>query len=135
MNSFNHYAYGAVGEWLYRVVAGLDADPEEPGYKHVRIQPQPGGGLTHARAALNTMYGPTAAAWEIADGQFRLDVTVPPNARATVRLPHARVGQVSEGGRALRAGDGVGRAVQDGETVVVEVGSGRYRFAYAWDSR
>ena len=50
MNSFNHYAYGAIGEWMYRVVAGLELDPREPGYKHVLVQPQPGGGLTSAEA-------------------------------------------------------------------------------------
>jgi len=130
MNSFNHYAYGAVGEWLYRVVAGLDADPEEPGYKHVRIQPQPGGGFTYARAALNTMYGRAASAWELVDGQFRLDVTVPPNTHATVRLPHASLAQVTESGQALGAAHGIARAFQEGEAVIVEVGSGRYRFAY-----
>jgi alpha-L-rhamnosidase len=130
MNSFNHYAYGAIGEWLYRVVAGLEADPDEPGYKHVRIQPQPGGGLTRARATLNTMYGPAASAWELVDGRFRLDVTVPPNTHATVRLPHATLAQVTESGTALDGADGVARAYQDGEDVIVEVGSGEYRFAY-----
>ena len=55
MNSFNHYAYGAVGDWMYQTVAGLDTDPESPGYRHLRIQPRPGGGLTAARAALETM--------------------------------------------------------------------------------
>ena len=51
---FNHYAYGAIGEWMYRVVAGLELDPAEPGYKHVLVQPQPGGGLTSAEARLET---------------------------------------------------------------------------------
>jgi alpha-L-rhamnosidase len=130
MNSFNHYAYGAIGAWLYQVVAGLEVDPAEPGYKHVLIQPQPGGGLTHARAALNTMYGVTVSAWELTDGRFQLDVTVPPNAHATVRLPHATLAQVTEGGLPLRIGNGIGRTVQDGGAALVEVGSGRYRFAY-----
>jgi alpha-L-rhamnosidase len=130
MNSFNHYAYGAIGEWLYRVVAGLDVDPEEPGYKHVRIQPQPGGGFTYARASLNTMYGLTTSAWEIHDGRFHLEITVPPNTRATVRMPHTSLEQVTEGGRALDAAPGVTWAFQEGEVVIVEVGSGQYRFAY-----
>jgi len=134
MNSFNHYAYGAIGDWLYGVVAGLDADPEEPGYKHLRIQPQPGGGLTHARATLETMYGQAASGWEFVDGQFRLDVTVPPNTHATLTLPHAALAQVTESGRPVAAAEGVTRAVQEGESVIVEVGSGRYRFVYgAWD--
>jgi alpha-L-rhamnosidase len=130
MNSFNHYAYGAIGDWLYRVVAGIEADPAEPGYKHVRIQPQPGGGFTHARASLNTMYGEVASAWEIAGGAFRLEVTVPPNTHATVRLPHALLAGVTESGQPLDAAEGIRQASQDGDVVVVEVGSGQYRFAY-----
>jgi len=130
MNSFNHYAYGAIGEWLYRVVAGLEVDPEEPGYKHVRIQPRPGGGFTYARASLDTMYGLTASTWEIQDGRFHLSVAVPPNTHATVRLPHASLTEVSEGGRALGAAEGVTRVFQDGDDVVVEVGSGQYQFVY-----
>src|SRR5581483_5303890 len=57
MNSFNHYAYGAIGEWMYRVIAGIEIDPAEPGYKHVLIQPHPGGGLTSTKASVHSMYG------------------------------------------------------------------------------
>lgn len=85
--------------------------------------------MRHA-TALNTMYGLAGSAWEFVDGQFHLDVTVPPNTHATVRLPHATLAQVTESGQALDAADGVARAVQEGEAVVVEVGSGQYRFAY-----
>jgi alpha-L-rhamnosidase len=130
MNSFNHYAYGAIGEWMYRVVAGIEIDPREPGYKHALIQPQPGGGLTSVEARLDTMYGPVASAWKLGGGRFELSVAVPPNARATVRLPGATLGQVTEGGRALAALPGVGGARQEGKAVVVEVGSGSYAFAY-----
>jgi len=130
MNSFNHYAYGAIGDWLYRVVAGLEIDPEEPGYKHVLVQPQPGGELTSARAELNTMYGPTVSAWEIDGARFRLDVTIPPNTHATVRLPHATIATVTESDQSIEVADGITRAYEDGEAVVVELGSGRYRFAY-----
>ena len=55
MNSFNHYVYGSIGEWMYGVVAGLELDPAEPGYKHVRVQPQPGGGLSSAEARLDAL--------------------------------------------------------------------------------
>ena len=65
MNSFNHYAYGAIGAWMYSVVAGIDLDPAEPGYKHVLIQPQPGGGLTKASASLRSMYGEIVSSWSI----------------------------------------------------------------------
>jgi alpha-L-rhamnosidase len=103
MNSFNHYAYGAIGAWLYAVVAGLQLDPTQPGYKHILIQPQPGGGLTSARATLRTPYGVASSAWKITAGKFTLAVTVPPNTIATVRLP--------------------------GTKRVQEVGAGQHRFA------
>lgn len=130
MNSFNHYAYGAIGEWLYHVVAGIELDPAAPAYKHVRIQPQPGGGLTHVDAALTTMYGDVGSAWRLEDGRFTLNVTVPPNTRATVRLPGAVLAQVAESGSALDAAGGIAQARQDDGAVVVEVGSGTYAFAY-----
>jgi alpha-L-rhamnosidase len=129
MNSFNHYAYGAIGSWLYQVVAGLEIDEQVPGYKHVLVQPQPGGGLSSASAALETMYGTAGSAWELDEDGFRLEVTVPANTWATVRLPDAVLAQVTESGQPLAGRDGVRRTVQEGDTVIVEVGSGRYRFA------
>ena len=65
MNSFNHYAYGAVGAWMYAVIGGIDLDPEQPGYKHILMRPQPGGGLTHARAELHSMYGLIRSEWTV----------------------------------------------------------------------
>ena len=130
MNSFNHYAYGAIGEWMYRVVAGLELDPQEPGYKHVLVQPQPGGGLTSAEARLQTLYGEAASGWTIADGKVTVAVTVPPNAHGTVRLPAATLGGVTDAGVGVASAPGVKAAVQEGEDVAVEVGSGRYRFSY-----
>jgi len=130
MNSFNHYAYGAIGEWMYRVVAGLELDPGEPGYKHVLVQPQPGGGLTSAEARLETLYGETASGWTLADGKVTVTATVPPNARGTVRLPAATLAGVTEGPSAVAAAPGVKAAAQEKDDVVVEVGSGRYRFVY-----
>lgn len=130
MNSFNHYAYGAIGEWLYRVVAGLELDASEPGYRHVLVQPQPGGGLGSAEARLETPYGEAAAGWRLGEGKLGVVAVVPPNARGTVRLPAATLAEVSEGGRPLAAMAGVRQAVQQGEDVVVEVGSGSYLFSY-----
>jgi alpha-L-rhamnosidase len=77
MNSFNRYAYGAIGDWMYRVVAGIAIDEAAPGYKHILIQPRPGGGLTHASASLESMYGRVASGWEIADGKMTLRIEVP----------------------------------------------------------
>jgi alpha-L-rhamnosidase len=85
MTSFNHYALGAVADWLHRVVAGLA--PAEPGYRRLHIRPRPGGGLTSARATHKTPYGTAECAWRIADGELELTLVVPPNSGATVELP------------------------------------------------
>jgi alpha-L-rhamnosidase len=130
MNSFNHYAYGAIGDWMVRVVAGLDLDDSAPGYKHLVIHPQPGGTLTSARAELMTQYGNAASGWKLEGGRLTVDVRVPVNTRATVRLPGATLAQVMEGARAVAPAPGVKSAAQDGTAVVVEVGSGDYVFSY-----
>ena len=130
MNSFNHYAYGAIGEWMYRVMAGIEIDEAAPGYKHVLIQPRPGGGFTQVKAHHDTMYGRVSSAWTLEGGRFSLTVEVPPNTTATVRLPAARVASVTESGRPLAAAGGITATRQDGDVVVVDVGSGRYSFAY-----
>jgi alpha-L-rhamnosidase len=130
MNSFNHYAYGAIGEWMYRVMAGIEIDENAPGYKHVLIQPRPGGGFTSVKASHDTMHGKVSSAWTLEGGRFELAVEIPPNTRATVRLPAAKLADVTESGRALAGGSGIAGQRQDGDAVVVEVGSGRYSFAY-----
>jgi alpha-L-rhamnosidase len=130
MNSFNHYAYGAIGEWMYRVMAGLEIDPSAPGYRHILIQPQPGGGFNSAKAIHQTMYGKAGSAWTLKDGKYELAVEIPANTRATVRLPKAKLADVTESGQPIAAGNGIKSSRQDGDAVVVEVGSGQYRFAY-----
>ena len=85
MTSFNHYALGAVADWLHRTVAGLA--PAEPGYRRIAIQPRPGGGLRQASARHLTPYGIAECAWAIQDGRIEVRVIVPPNATASVTLP------------------------------------------------
>jgi alpha-L-rhamnosidase len=97
MNSFNHYAYGAIGEWMYSTVAGIELDPEEPGYKQIIFRPQPGGGLTWARGELMTRYGKAACSWKVEGGRLAVKVTVPPNTRATVILPGVKPRKVPAG--------------------------------------
>ncbi len=130
MNSFNHYAYGAIGDWMYRVVAGIEIDPENPGYKHVLIQPRPGGGLSSVRASLNSMYGAVASHWEFVDDRFSLSVRIPPNTRATIRLPGAVLEEVFESERPVGSAEGIDSAVQVDDAVLVESGSGNYVFTY-----
>ena len=87
MNSFNHYAYGAVGDWMYRTIGGIAPDPGAPGYKRIVFQPQPGGGITHSRQRLETAYGPVSLDWTIDDGTWSLALEVPPNTSARLVLP------------------------------------------------
>jgi alpha-L-rhamnosidase len=128
MNSFNHYSYGAIGEWMYRVAAGIELDPQSPGYKHSLIQPEPGGGLTHVRAALETPYGRISSAWQLSELGFDLQVSVPVNTTATVRIPSSTLAQVQENGKALAVGGGIHAVNESGGCVVLEVGSGSYEF-------
>lgn len=128
MNSFNHYAYGAIGEWMYRVVAGIEMDEAMPGYKRIVIQPRPGGGLTYASASVESMYGRVASGWHIADGKMTVKIEVPANTTATVRLPKARVEEVNEGGRPITGRADILRATQAVDAVVLQVGSGKYVF-------
>jgi alpha-L-rhamnosidase len=130
MNSFNHYAYGAIGEWLYQVVAGVEIDERHPGYKHIIIQPHPGGSLTYAKARLESLYGTIESGWRKQDQSLTVEVEVPANTTATVRLPRATLRQVTESGRPLSQTEGVLETSQAGPIAVVRIGSGRYSFTY-----
>jgi alpha-L-rhamnosidase len=115
--SRNHPMHGTVDDWLFREVAGIE--PDGPGYKRILIQPHPGS-LTHARAEHESPYGEIESAWTVSDGRFTLDVTVPVNTTATVRVP-------LQGGKVSRPPGAVPMGVRDGYAEF-RVGSGRYRF-------
>jgi alpha-L-rhamnosidase len=85
MNSFNHYAYGAIGQWMYERVAGIK--PTKAGYKEILIAPIPGGPLTSAEASYDSPYGLVSSAWKTEDGTFMLQATVPPNTTAKIIIP------------------------------------------------
>ena len=85
MNSLNHYAYGAIGEWMYERVAGIA--PLKAGYKTIRIAPEPRQPLTSASASLNTPYGDVSSSWKIENATFYLEVVVPPNTEAQITIP------------------------------------------------
>ena len=95
MISYNHYASGAVGAFLYQRVAGLEA--LEPGYRRFRVRPLPGGGLTSASAEEETPYGRAACAWEIRGEEFLLSVTVPVSTRCEVMMPDGTTHSLGSG--------------------------------------
>jgi len=129
MNSFNHYAYGAIGEWLYRYVAGMDIDPENPGYKHILLSPHPGGGLTNAGVEFTSLYGKIKSAWKIDGNDFVYEVTVPANTTATVTLPSAKADQITVNAQTLTSSIKESLKQTD-KGVSLTVGSGNYTFKY-----
>ncbi|MFI5823370.1 family 78 glycoside hydrolase catalytic domain [Streptomyces rishiriensis] len=126
MNSFNHYAYGAVGDWMFRNIGGLSAI--EPGYKRSRIAPAPGGSLTEGSGSLRTVYGLLSSHWNTEDAAFALKVTVPVNTVAEVHVPSGNRWAVTEGGRPALGARGVRFLRMEGGAAVFEVGSGSYSF-------
>ncbi len=127
MNSFNHYAFGSVGEFLYRFVAGIDT--EGAGFRRILIQPRPGGTLTEARASYDAITGKIESGWRIAAGQLFVDVVIPPNTTATVHLPVPAGTPVLEGGGPVGAVPGIKSVGADEQGLAFTVGSGSYHFA------
>ncbi|MCK5065953.1 MAG: alpha-rhamnosidase, partial [Bacteroidales bacterium] len=123
MNSFNHYAYGAIGKWLYQVVAGIGIDEYHPGYKHIIIHPRPGGGLTSAKATHQSMYGEIVSGWKLEGDQMTMEIEVPANTSATIHIPGGPSGIVVNGTPLEESG--ISFKKLDGK-VVGKTGSGSY---------
>jgi alpha-L-rhamnosidase len=129
MNSFNHYAYGAVGAWMYAVIGGIDLDPDQPGYKHIVMHPQPGGGLTYATVQLQSMYGTIRSAWTQENDHFDWKVAVPVNTAATIYVPAKDMSHVMESGQSVESASGVTFLRMDNEFAMFSLASGTYHFS------
>jgi alpha-L-rhamnosidase len=97
MNSFDHVAFGAVVEWMYRNILGINADIDHPGYEHFTIHPRTGGSLTWAKGSYNSIRGEIASSWKIENGRFILKVKIPANTTATVILPNGETKETGSG--------------------------------------
>jgi alpha-L-rhamnosidase len=128
MNSFNHYSLGSVGEWMVDTVAGIDLDPSAPGYQRIVIRPRPGGGLTWARGAYDSIRGRIESSWRTTGDALSLDVTVPANTTATVYVPAASADGVTEGSGPASGAEGVKFERMENGAAVFTVGGGKYRF-------
>ncbi|RYG87821.1 alpha-L-rhamnosidase, partial [bacterium] len=124
MNSYNHYAYGAVGAWMYATIAGIDLDPSRPAYKHSIIAPKPGGGLTNARGALDTLYGKIESDWRLEGETLTLNVRVPANTTATIHVPAKSKEAVTESENF----DGLTFVDHRDGAAIYEATAGRYTF-------
>ena len=110
MNSFNHYAYGAIGNWMYRMLLGIQPDEEFPGYKHFVVCPYIPEDLEYVKGSYISVYGEIKVSWERKEDGIHLSVTVPVNTTADIGLYNI--------------------GIQD-----ENVGSGEYRFIYHLEGR
>ncbi len=130
MNSFAHYSFGAVAQWMYENIGGIRAS--EPGYRRMVIRPEPGGTLSEVQASYESIRGPITTAWRSGpEGAFSLDVTIPANTRAEIHVPAESPDVVREGDRPAAEAAGVRYLRMESGAAVYEVGSGTYR----WTSR
>jgi alpha-L-rhamnosidase len=126
MNSFNHYAYGAIGDWMYRVSAGIET--MGPGYKHIVIQPHPTKKLTFSIASFESSYGTITSGWERKGGKVIFSVLIPANTKATIILPAASADKVTEGGKLLDQNQNLSDVKTAENNLIMQAGSGEYVF-------
>jgi len=125
MNSFNHYAYGAIGDWMYRRMVGIDNQGDAVGYKKIRIRPHLGEGFTEAKAKQDTYYGSISNGWKIEGNAFTMESIIPPNTTALLYVPVK--GTVQINGTTAEASPGVKQLPDEAAYQIFQVGSGTYR--------
>lgn len=128
MNSYNHYAYGAIGDWMYRIMAGLDTYEDGAGYRHSKIQPHIGGNFTNASASLQTYYGKLSSGWKLNAGNIEMDLEIPANTRSTVFIPAPNADAITENGTAITNNKGFTILNTKDGYVSLLLGSGQYHF-------
>lgn len=129
MNSFNHYAYGAVGEWMVRHLGGIDRPSDGTGFQRIAIHPRVDPRMTWADTSFDSPYGRITSSWAAKAGEpFVLNVTVPPNTTAYVYVPAASADRVTESGLPIDPASGIRLVGMDGDRAVFEVPPGSYRF-------
>ncbi|MFM9441277.1 family 78 glycoside hydrolase catalytic domain [Streptomyces acidiscabies] len=129
MNSFNHYAYGAIVEWMYAYMAGMARDPAHPGFRRFTLHPHldPTGRITHVAATHDSPYGEIHSAWTKTGDTLTYEAAVPPNTEATLHLPSLSPDTVREGRTPLSEADGVRFLTHTDGTSSYRLTSGRYR--------
>lgn len=124
MNSFNHYAFGSVGQYLYSVVGGIN--PTSPGYQTILIQPVPGTGLTWANTSFNSTRGLISTAWTNTGNTFNMTVAIPPNTTAQIYVPTTNASAITESGVPAASSPGVTYVGVSNNYAIYAVGSGNY---------
>ena len=127
MNSFAHYSFGAVYQWMVENIGGISSTA--PAYKEILIAPVPDRNLGSAKVNYQSIRGLISSEWERLDGKSILKVTIPANTTAQIAFPAKSVTDITEGGHALDQAPGVKFLRQDGPNTILAVGSGSYAFA------
>ncbi len=127
MNSFNHWAFGAITEWLVGTVLGIQPLGND-GFRTFRIRPRPGGGLTWAKGSYHSLRGKITVSWKLSDDRWVCHTTVPPNTEATITLPADAVRDCQVGGKPLKAGGGIRALRKEAGGVTFVAAPGTYEF-------
>lgn len=128
MNSFNHYAIGAVGEWMYKHILGISPDENNPGYRHFYIEPKPGGTLTWAKGYYHSIVGRIGVSWKQEGNRYVYEIEVPTNSSATLTLPTDS--NILEGGAPAAKASGVRLLEKKNGNTRFRLASGKYTFQY-----
>jgi alpha-L-rhamnosidase len=128
MNSFNHYSIGSVGEWMYRVILGINLDEKNPGYKHIIIKPIPNRNLSRSKGHYESIRGKIIVNWNIERDNFTLELTIPANTHATIHLPAKNEKDIVEGGTKIHNLEGITLKRYDKNIAIIEIPSGEYKF-------
>jgi alpha-L-rhamnosidase len=128
MNSYNHYAYGAVAEWLYRYAVGIDESPDDPGFHRIMLHPQFDATLGEAKATYDSSYGPITSNWKVDGNTITWEVVVPANTTALLSFPSDVTTRILEGSKDVRQSAGVAPVLRDDHHVIYEAGAGSYSF-------
>ncbi len=129
MNSYNHYAYGAVAEWLYRYAAGIDETAEDPGFHRLVLHPQFDATLGAARATYDSPYGAVTSNWKADGNTISWDVIIPSNTTGLLYFPGDVTTAILEDGKDIRQSTGISFVARDGRSAIYQAGAGSYRFS------
>lgn len=132
MNSHNHPMMGSVGSWLYKYIAGILPDIENPGFEKFTLRPYIINDLQHAAATYQSVKGEIRSAWKKGNGYLQYAVSIPANTTATVFIPARAIRSISENGKNIRQVAACKFLRTEGQWAVYEVGSGDYLFKSKW---
>jgi hypothetical protein len=121
--------YGDIIAWFYKTLAGINPDPQSPGFKHFILKPQVLGNVQWAKGTYNSVHGLIVSDWYLKDRHFNLTVVVPPNTTATIHLPVSNRDGIRESGHTLDKATGINKVATEGTLTIVVVGSGTYNFS------